>query len=222
MEILRDITDPSGAEKSFQHLEEVILRARSLKVTFRFREEAEGPGAAHVGTLSFRAGNKLHFVFPALGNGLEEESTFISNGSKAVSSTIPGAVMEVPADSDRLARKILMRLGAAACRVIPTLLGSETDRESFSETYLQISKFGFGSPPLEKKDSALSFQLVNPGDTWAHDHWISFDPETFRIIEHQDTGPWQISNRGYEESYLEFVLNADLPDEDFRLPSEKK
>jgi hypothetical protein len=221
-EIIRDITDPSGAEKSFEQLEKAVLRARSLKVTFRFREEAEGPGASHVGTLRFREGNKLHFVFPALGDGLEQESTFISNGSKAVSSTIPGVVMEVPEDSDRLARKILVRLGAAACHLLPTLLGSDTDRESFSETYLQVSEFGYGSPPLDKKDRALVFQLVNPGDTWPHDHWVSFDPENFRIIEHQDTGPWHISGRGYEETYLEFVLNEDLPDEEFRLPTEKR
>lgn len=209
-----DPMDLEAGQAVLNKLEETVLKAKTVKV--RFKYEGRGPKGGvgpetGSGTLLLKEGGRVRFEIAF--SSLEEKHrvTIVSDGTQLAASIdfAKPITKEAPKELHSLFSKGLVRGGLV-------LMGnrqSTSDPNEFIKT--QAARSGDGGD--EGKTLIYSALLPQTGETADIKLWYnpkSFEARDRKIVLRKDG---QIT-ASLTETYEEFTLNADIPDEKFKLP----
>lgn len=216
-EILGEIK-ARAAEKDFRRIEKALDETKSLKVKFTLeliekRSDQEKHIAAS-GELSTKGTNKVFLLIrvPAL----PRETRFINDGTRMGTwrdgEKLGAAQPSSPDSSGRLTTGLL-RAGIASADRILERQAKETDLKKV----LVLSDFKTG--PDEGEAKTLSFRCTPAGSREVQDVTLRYDPKTYRLlgrkgVAHRPDG----GSTTAVEKYEEFTLDADVPEDTFKLP----
>jgi len=234
---LLDALNSEVARRSFTKLEETLINAKTLSV--RFRSDGKGPTDADKyeasGTMLLKEGNKAFIEARTIGNQEKAELVFVSNGSMVSSETTRWRtnVPDHPGVRDESA-------GPMSSGTLKTELSAGLARigQSMSVTQIMVRTNARGNFNMRESNRPSEFQVgdndgpyktltyrFRPEDSQCsvRETKLWYDPITYKLIKRRQV--WK-GEKGIEgvlnETYEEFILNADIPDEKFKLPEEKK
>lgn len=217
--LLALLQDPA-AEETWRKLEESIVKAKTVTVRFR----VEGTGAQEApdrdlranGTMTLKEGGKMRLEITMTTGGRERKSVLIGDG-KNLSLAVDGAeTRSVPAakGTEGLAPLLLARLGAMMSSFMP--VGAGAPEGSLS---IEVSGVKAG----EDDGAAKTLQFVTTNKVRekvmsATDTRLWWDPKTRLPIKRVLTLRKGDAVQGtLTETYEKFELDADVPDETFRV-----
>ena len=215
----RDILDPlefKEGYEAFDTLEKAVLGARTLKA--RFKYDAKGPkGGLDSGTgtavLLLKEGGRMRFEleFSALNEG--HRVTAVSDGTRvaAIVDRAAPIVGEAP-------KQMVPRFGKALVRAGTVVAGNRVDSQDPKE-FMKMLSPRLGDAGEDGKTLIFTVLLPLAGETAGVKIW--YDPKTLAIRQRTVVlrKDGQI-NATVTETYEEFTLNGDIPDEQFKMPAE--
>jgi outer membrane lipoprotein-sorting protein len=201
------------AEETFKKIEETVQNAKTVRIKFKLEGALkDGQGKEKridkSGTLVFGDRNKLHIT---ISDGINPVQIFsmISDG-KTTRTVMTGAIItqETPSDLNRNFLRSLVRGGNVA-NLISTV-GVQWDDETVLGTIYRVSDFEMSKDDRGAK--ALKYKMNGKGAT------LRYDPKTLLVLSRK-----LAEEDGGEvlETYEEFTLNGDIPEEKFKLPADK-
>jgi hypothetical protein len=240
------LVQDKSAEEIFKSIEETVQKAKTIRVKCRTVSEANIPGygrepATTTGELFLRDGNRAAYYGETAEVGGIRQSFLRSDGTRMLGwegkklqeVTPTNITVEVPKTLKSEMTSLLIRYSTGASgeiilgRVLPWRSkgrGPDADEEEARE----FTPSGFEHAQGDGKTQSLTYKLT--GMVKAHPHQFRdvkvqmwYDPAKLvpvrRIIACEFTEGGNCTNT---ETYEEFTLNADIPDEKFKLPDEKK
>jgi hypothetical protein len=202
------------AREALYALEAAAERAGTLQVKFRVKGAMAGTGEPEEfdssGTVLLKEKNKIHFSLNVRRNGDERESFLISNGETMTNGFF--LQEECPEHLSRDFTRRMIRTGIVASRLLRALHEDATDpRRTFDA-------FEFREEPGEEGSHILSYKLrtgPKEGQVTAVKLW--YDPKSLRLIRRIVSNP----TRSYTESYDQYELGVEIPDDAFDLSKRK-
>jgi outer membrane lipoprotein-sorting protein len=234
---LLDVLNSEVARKSFTKLEETLINAKTLRV--RFRSGGKGPTDADkyeaFGTMLLKEGNKAFIEATTIANQEKSEVLFVSTGSAVSSETTrwktnvpdhPGVRDESagPMTSGTLKTELsagLARIGQSMS-VIQIMVRTNARGNFSMRESNRPSEFQVGDNDGPYKTLTYKFK---PEDAQCsvRETKLWYDPLSYKLIKRRQIWKGEKGIEGVlDETYEEFTLNADIPDEKFKLPEEKK
>jgi outer membrane lipoprotein-sorting protein len=211
-----------SAEETFKKIEDSILQAKSISVTIR-REETEAFGE-EVKSILFKEGNKFRNETKGSVKGKAYEMVCICDGKRRYSNET--SKLETALKEDNWLQVSLSRMGNAHTvfysylRIQGCVL---TPNPSDLRQVLDVSNFRFGD--TEANGKALLYHVrarVTPKAEPIADYEVTtwYDPATFKPLRRKV----EVTDKRFNvtEVYENLTLNADIPDEKFKLPEDKK
>ncbi len=213
------------AEETFKKIEESILKAKTLTVKYRMLYKNAGDTA---GFLILAQGNKV----------FSRDAWFETNGHVMVSGcscdgkqiaarnnaysewethqTAPDLGEEVRIE---LARDGIWGAVTHPLFIVRNGFGAEDGKVKKS-----LVTSDFRSEPGEGKDASLSYSIAETHLNHSGRIRLWYDPRTLALIKRELRMRFGGSDHDdlFAEIYDEFTLNANIPDEKFKLPEEKK
>jgi outer membrane lipoprotein-sorting protein len=186
--------------------------------THRFAEELDA--AKSTISLLLKDDNKVRVELTMRMGGRERRGNIISDGSKLRIRFDSGDTQETPAATRVLWNRMLVRTGL----MVGTFLfqdsvgnGKTVDPKDF----LPVSDVKKGDDDGTAK--TLTFTVTLGGNDTAEVR-LWYDPITFRIQKRTvlAKSKGKPDQGSISETYEDFTLNAEIPDEKFKLPEEKK
>jgi outer membrane lipoprotein-sorting protein len=221
------------AEDSFNKIEETLANAKSIQVKFScsFAPSKEGNAvkASASGTLLLKEGNKVKLESHLLWNGAVQDLTLVSDGirrhieRKQGDQVIRPPASPTPASMGLHYVRTLTRVGLTPAQVLQYIFFADAARSKgapLASTFT-ASEFTPGGDGIDK--DAIKFNVQRDGADQTGNVVVRFDPKTFALrnlvvtFKGAEDITWVLT-----ETYSEFTLNADIPDEKFKLPEEKK
>lgn len=197
------------AEETFKKIEEKLLKAKTVRIKVKTVAHNEGhPDSEGSYELLLKEGNKVYFA-RSTNHKDDENLFFISDGVK-IATNCPGwKTADVPANLGSNAAITLMR-EEFNLNILPQKKGAS------AKDLCDLSDF-----KIEEADGGariLSYKMSgDPG--WKVKLW--HDPRTFKFVKRTFSIKGRTSNAILSETYEAFELDADIPDEKFKLPAEK-
>jgi outer membrane lipoprotein-sorting protein len=220
------------AQEAFNRIEETIEKAKTVSVKFTTEiKRADAPkadptDAVASGTILLKEGNKAYVNFTMGDLGLEKGLLLISDGAKVVgkAATLEGKGIDPPSDMKRqlgsaVARYPQVPLALSLWRVmiIPPARGGETDLSKI------VTLSDFESSEDDGKAKTLKYKLMFKGKNNSLQAKLWYDPISYAILKRTFvSGDGKADGNVITETYEEFILDVDIPDEKFKLPEEKK
>jgi outer membrane lipoprotein-sorting protein len=200
------------AEETFKKIEETVVKAPALRVKFSFqavpRKEGDDARASGSGTMLLKGENKSRVELEATVKGSTINIVTVCDGTRMKTTFGPQSQeKEAPKDARERLGLAFVRVGCFASFMAPKARGGETDvRKLFP-----VSDFKKGDD--DGKAATLTFKVARAGEIMDARLW--YDAKTHRLFKLAlDLGP----ERGtITETYKEFVLDEDIPDEKFDL-----
>jgi outer membrane lipoprotein-sorting protein len=206
----RDLLQDKTAEETFKKIEEAVQNAKTVRIKFKLEGVLkDGQGKSNrinkSGTLLFRDGNKLR-VSISDGN---DQVLMISDG-KTTRTEMTGAIItqESPSDLNRNFLRSLIRGGNVA-NLISTV-GLLWNDEPALGTIYRVSDFETGEDGREA--NSLKYKMNGKEAS------LRYNPKTLQVLTRRLT---EEDGGEVTKTYEQFILNADIPDEQFKLPAEK-
>jgi len=225
------------AEETFKKIELATMNARTLSMKFEFQDpdrQVQGSG-----TVLAKA-NKLNLVYQAQafvdGKIQGGKTHLMCDGQNMVKVTSSGArqVNVINVVATAILRTGFSRLMAAFDNLgsdpgaeekeVPLHPGASDLKAVDPAHTFEVKGIATGDDDGEIK--TLTYFMKEKGHTKAYAVRVWYDPKTFALRKRTVTGSMGFGGKGPEttvtETYEEFTLNADIPDEKFKLPQEKK
>jgi len=215
------------AEDAFKKAEETLEKAKTLQVVI-VRTETNKP---HL-SLKLREGNKVLLQFET-GMGMMDKASVFSDGSDMVIRTPPrtkATRRKTPPSLEAAAKAALFRGGSDGLKTLAEGLvrkADESDKGFDFKTIFGVSELARTDPgdstqnfhfTLTKREPWLDPKLWESDWVGVRLHGKSDGSQLLDRVENAvGKSAWRAS-----ETYKEFILNADIPDETFKLPEEKK
>jgi outer membrane lipoprotein-sorting protein len=224
------VVNPASSREAIQNIEEAISKARSVRVVFEGethrldKDTGEDFKTTFAGEVFLKKGNRAYYSMKRVAEFKHDpaECILISDGSQVHGGggVLPSRV-ETPEDLQSSLSIAVARTGpCASSEVVWDILGFNIRHENtgkMSET-LQLSAFSPLADDGESKVLGYTLASTKYGTTGKVQLW--YDPKTYRLIKRKLTNSGR--NTTITETFKEFTLNADIPDEKFKLPEEKK
>ncbi len=207
------------AEAAFQRIEQTLSGARTL--TVRFEREAVFPRnkIRMAGTLMLKEGNRMVLKWKTFENEGQEssgEALLVSNGSEqAMIVWRKDGQKETPFTNHAPGQDVNAKASILLTRSTVTsgLQVLVSSLEELQEAY-RVSQLRRG-----KTNGTAGVLTYHVG---FKDAALTYDPVTFLPRKRVLTDPQVIVGKStFTETYLEWTLNAEIPDEAFELPKEK-
>lgn len=214
-------------EEAFKEIERRIEKAKTLTVKSTYRVQRLKEARSESGILFVKEGNRAWY---GEGTTVNPESSFISDG-KRVQQSRPRFYDEGILAPEQRARpgkaspkkleenlKVLTSRAGIAFRPFPEIASELTGPGGFSES-LRTSNFKTGES--QGRTKSISYELaVSKHDRQFH-VTLWYEPEPLKLLKREvtytdDDGVKVVTT----ETYTEFAIDADIPDEQFRLPDE--
>jgi outer membrane lipoprotein-sorting protein len=219
------LVQDKSAEEMFKKIEDGIETAKTVRVVFHCAGQAPLPGGDQevksTGTLLLKEGNRINIFQRITAGGQEQELRHISDGATLLRRW-PGGLEDTNKTPDTLSANVgiaLARTWAQASFGGSGGPGSLTGKKLDLREKYQVSDFK--TEPDEKEAKVLSYK-VTPKRGDAMQITLFYDPQKLVPLKRtiRTLKPDEVMT--LTETYEEFVLNADIPDEKFKLPEEKK
>ena len=210
------------AEETFKKIEDSILEAKTISVTIR-RGDTDAFGE-EVTTLLLKKGNKFRLETKRSVKGKLCETVVISDGRRAYTQGKPE--LDAAPQEDNRHQVSLSRLGYTPMTLwsYSRSQGCVVMREPTDwRQELDLSNVRLGGTDIRGMTLLYNVRARRgPKGEPLADYEITtwYDPATFRPLRRKVEG---IDKRfSLTEVYENLTLNADIPDEKFKLPEEKK
>jgi hypothetical protein len=214
------------AEETFKKLEETLEKAKTLSLNFKVAFVKQAGLVQNMtieGTAHFKEGNKASITALTTVQGETQEYSGVSDGSRLRRGTgkAETEVTAVPADFLARFETALSRAGMLFAFVEttrPSAVRGRTLQELKKD--LEVSNFKLG-----EDKSSLSYTLRFPESDpkMVATCVLRYEPKTLTLLGRKMTLTRNGEDEGvYTDTYEGYTLNADIPDEKFRLPGEKK
>jgi len=215
---------------AFHKIEDAVRKAKTLQLTFVMHSLGPAdPKGSCTGSLFLSKDNKLFYSLRTVQRS-EKDETYesrdywvVSNGTKLMSSQVPGIVLDVPKNFDQIVRWMVLFASPGECLYLHEYLDPKKRTEPFGYTCFQVSGVtskgfdqGSGTNGLFK----FTLDLHRTHEQYLHELKVGLQPP--KIVGHTNYGTVPTTvDAGYAEEYQTFLLDADIPDEKFKLPEEK-
>jgi outer membrane lipoprotein-sorting protein len=212
------------AEETFKKIEDTVHNAKTVRVKFAFearKKEADKPTIVAEGTVLLKQGNKVFATESFLIDGKKVDKKQISDGSKMAFWVNDRREDKVtPKNEGAKFLNGVLRAGYVQAQLIKVNfipLDPKSDPGDLDprELFILLSDFAFGVDDKEAKTMTYKFKDYEgvQGKIW-------YDPKTWKLLKR--TIEYSGSDAGLAvETYPEFTLNADIPDETFKLPGKE-
>jgi len=223
------------AEEAFKKIEETILQAKSITLSYKIsgtsldQQHTERKSEAS-GTLLLKAPNQAYLQESSIVSGGRRTSRLIvSDGSSMVIKRDPPWDQERPRKAaaphmlnERL-KAALLWLGASSPFDIGSgMIEGRAEKEDF-DPVKEFRLESFQTGPHDGNAQTLAFRAVSiKYPTVVSRFTLGYDLKSFRLLKRSQAMKWEQIEISSTEAYDEFTLNADIPDEKFKLPEEKK
>jgi len=211
----------------FKKAEETLEKAKTLQVVI-VRTETSKP---HL-SLKLKEGNKVLLQFET-GMGIMDKARVLSDGSGMLiwnQTRRKATRRKTPPSLEAAAKAALFRGGSDGLKTLVEGLerkADESDKGFDFKTIFQVSELARTDPGDSTHNFHFTLTKREPWldpTVWESDwvgvrlHGKSDGSQLLDRVENADgKSHWRAS-----ETYKEFILNADIPDETFKLPEEKK
>jgi outer membrane lipoprotein-sorting protein len=216
-----------SAEETFKKIEASIEKAKTISIAFTVdgKGAKEGPDRElkAKGTFLLKEGGIFNCSVKLMRQGQEEETTLVFDGTRTSVRRDQGDPMlsDVPKAHRGSAITLLARLGAFMSGLMPRGAGGP---EEDIKKVLEVKDFKAGEDDNEAKTLLFTAQINVPGGarTPAFDCRLWYDPKTFKLFKRTITIRQGTDVEGtMTESYTEYVINAPIPDEKFKVETPK-
>ena len=224
------------AEEAFKKIEQVLLAAKTVRV----RYTGEYATTTRYGTqygletgfLALKEGNKAYAYneFHPLGEPQSPMMVTVSDGQtlehRSSQEREKACRHETPASLTKTTSAALLRFGATGAVLVVRAAGT-TGPQQISDPEKTAPTSGFKVRKVNEKVMELTFEVKSPhyaGSTTAIETRVTleYDATTFIPIRRIEVSRFDGYQSTTNETYTDFTLNADIPDEKFKLPEEKK
>jgi outer membrane lipoprotein-sorting protein len=214
-----------SAEETFKKIEETVAAAKTLSLKFDVKlVKAVGVEESVLkGTILLKKGDRMSLDSAMIKGGDQREMMFVSDGSQ-ISARADGRIRgtkETPKDFNAHLTTLLTRAGAIHFigGVTPVFFGDGLNLEKApSVTEIRTGEDDGTLKTLTYK--TVVTPLVAPPATVDVRLW--YEPKSLRLVRRTLSYKSETVSRIFNETYEEFTLDADIPDEKFKLPEEKK
>lgn len=212
------------AEETFKKIETQIETAKT--VSLKFKIEVSGkPEHDGTGTILFKGGNKSFIEIKGGGWDL----TGISDGVKTYScwGGFTPTVTEANKNQKRNISITFARLGIIQSMTLEFFLGvritmGDQGKKPVEDDFRKLFEvFDIKAGEDDKESKTLTYKVKVPDDRVSADAKVWYDPKTFMLSKLTASVNISKSISVVTETYEEFTLNADIPDERFKLPEKK-
>lgn len=217
------------AEEIFKKIEETIEKAKAVSVRFKYNlsEKSVDPGQeVESGTLLLKEDNKARLamrIFFPHGGQEPQDVLVVSEGSKMMlkSGSRKPREIETPKTLNNGFRTILAR---ASVLFFSIAFQKEEGERDFKKTF-QVSDFKSGED--DKGAKTLTYKLKvklteRPVSDVEWDVKLWYDPKNWKLLRRTLGVQSQDHPRRLAETYEDYILNADIPDEKFKFSEEDK
>jgi outer membrane lipoprotein-sorting protein len=215
-------TQDKTAEETFKKIEEQIQTAKTLSIKFKVDAKEKQKGMTLTGTAFIRDGNKFSISARMKDQGREEEFSVISDGKQLQrkASTAEPETRDTPKDFVPRFETSFIRTGIILA-VMSTLRPSTVEGKEGQDLKKLFSVTDFKNGDDVEGAKTLSYTLRFPETKpdLSGSCILRYDPVTLKVLGRTLT----MTGRGadatvFTETYEDFALNADIPDEKFKLP----
>jgi outer membrane lipoprotein-sorting protein len=216
------------AEETFKKIEEMILNARAVSVRFKCdlvtstrsgKEESKFSG-----TLFLKNGDKLNLTVNTLTLGKEETRSIVSDGDVRRFIKGPTGGPFLTRGHGGVVKGITKSHATDLARIgVFRMLDLKDYRLASEPEDPQFRAFDFGWGEEDKATKSIKHKVKFPGMDQTAEVELCYDPKTYNLIKRIisfETAPLGTSTVA-TETYQEFTLNADIPNEKFTLPPDK-
>jgi len=227
--LLQDKPPDNTTDAAFRKIEDAVRGAKTLQISVAANPMGpRGPIKSVTEALALGQGNKLHWSCRVVresdqnGDDVVRDFWVVSDGSQLMSSETPGMRFAVPKEFGRVVRWMVLVVGVQECFHLPEYLDEKRRPEAFGYACFETSKVsGAGFDQRNGNSGRLEFTVDLHREKKKHSYFLEVDLQGPRILSHADYGPIPVQiDCGFTQDYPTFVLNADIPDEKFRLPQE--
>jgi outer membrane lipoprotein-sorting protein len=223
-------------EEVLKKLEETVDQASTVRLKFKVEGSCVQAGKAdttwtYAGTLSFKGDNRVNALSThkqVTGDKKQEtDSRLICDGTRLLHDFPPGRkrLMDLEFFSIPQMRGSLVRAG-----VVDTLFVAGTFGDLLSvggggpkpRDFFEVSDLK--TVPANEHKGSLTYSLKFENERFPSHPTnvlkvtLEYDPETWRLRSRTVTLPFEGGETRIRETYEDFSLNADIPDETFTLP----
>lgn len=195
------------AEETFKRFEQTLVQARSLRLKCRMDLAVGNQTAAATGIVLLKEGNKAKITL----TGAKGNPWAVSDGTKvtvdAQQAVADGATWNTPKD---LNLRVATKLARWGILDLPSLPRSICTHDTDPREKLKVSDFKFGE---KDRDGQTLTYVVQEGNGAAElKLWL--DPKTLALKKR--TLSVAKMNATVTETYEEFTVNGEIPDESFK------
>jgi outer membrane lipoprotein-sorting protein len=213
------------AEETFKKIEDTVAAAKTLSLKFDVKlVKAAGVEESVLrGTILLKKGDRMSLDSAVIKGGAQKEMLFVSDGSK-LSARADGRIRgtkETPKDLNAHLAAFLTRAGVLHFigAITPAFFGEGLNLERApSVTEIKTGEDEGNLKTLSYK--TVITPLVAPPATLDVRLW--YEPKSLRLAKRTMRYRSETDPLTFNETYEEFAIDADIPDEKFKLPEEKK
>jgi outer membrane lipoprotein-sorting protein len=217
------------AEDTFRKIEETIQKAKTLSIKFHFKaakltsdEELELDG-----TFLSKDGNRIRLECSTLRGELKRELPIIVSDGSRVASFADGKIRQEKEASHNFNATLAVlttRGGVVSLMagIQSLLVGEKKDTPNAGEA-MSITEIEMGEDDGAMK--TLNYKTViklPPSRTASVEVRLWYEPESLKLVKRTMSHKGKSGSGTITETYNEFTINADIPDEKFKVPEEKK
>jgi outer membrane lipoprotein-sorting protein len=230
------------AEETFKKIENLLAKAETASVRYKCEaiavrkgREADNPVKSESsGLLLIKKGNKLRLSTDAPG---EERITILSNGveieirERTVERDDAPPRRATPKELATSFATATARVGIAPAQLLYTLArmkGDELLEEMDFVRLFEVSDFKPGEAEKDLKSIRFRFKAATKRAETIGEATLWYDPVTYKPVKRTMSFDDGIGNKKkpssivtLTETYAEFTLNTDIPEDKFKLPPEK-
>ncbi len=214
------------AEETFRKIEDAITKAKTVSVNYKSEVDrfyGRPESFKYEGTLLLKEGNKVYIAIKGQDERGTSSSMMVSDGTTL---EMNPELREQPGDAPKNLREAflvaLARGGVCQAKELSNFLilyrqdGSPDYRELFS-----LSNFKAGEDDEGRKTLTYRLTVKVYKKQQDYDVKLWYDPKTYRPVKRELNYRDESRRLTIVDSFSEFVLNADIADEKFKVPADK-
>ena len=211
-----------GAAETFRKIEDVALKAKSLRVGSTIRLEKDGRATLEFwGKAAFKEGGRQAWELRFGEPGIPKTYRIVTDGARMFWEE-PGwsSAAALPKTFDRIHRMLVVRVGLyqAFMFMYTPYHPGKRDQDPADEASWKVGDFSRGPDDGARKSLVYSIWILGAEKPWRMK--LLYDPKTWAVLGHA-FGTDDEKLKQATPTLLEWAMDVDLPDDLFKIPAGK-